>query len=132
MAINLRRRVERDLSFSLEGAWGLPVILIAPDGETIDTSENSGTQLKGQVLFDTIQVNPDTGDDMVVGNPIVTLRRSSLSRIPQPGENWIVKIPPEANSENPTEDYVLTSTRAPEGGKSIGIIRLYLRKAVQI
>lgn len=131
MAFNLRRQVELDLSVSLEGEWGLPVVLIQPDGTTIDTSLNSGETLVGQVLYDTVGVNPDTGDAIVISNPIVTLRRSSLSRIPISGEKWLVKIPADPSPEAVLEDYVLDPSRAIEGGRTFGFVRLYLRRAIQ-
>lgn len=131
MAVNLREKAEADLQVSLEGAWGLPVVLIDPAGNRIDTSENTGDPLTGQVLFDTVRVNPDTGDNMVIGNPVVTLRRSSLSRIPAPGERWLVKIPASSSTTAALDDFIIDSSRAPEGGKSIGFIRLYLRRAKQ-
>jgi len=128
---NLRQKIEQDLGSSLEGAWGLPVELIAPDGTRINTSQNDGDTLVGQVLYDTIRVNPDTGEEMVVNNPVVTLRRSSLSQVPAPGEIWGVRIPINPDPEADFEDFLLDKSRPPEGGRSIGFIRLYLRKAVQ-
>ena len=119
MALNLREQAESDLSFTLEGAFGLPVTLIAPDGSIQDN-------LTGQVLYDTIKVNPETGEEMVVNNPVVSLRRSSLDRIPLPGEKWIVKIPVDPSTTATLEDFIIDQTRPPEGGRSIGFIRLYL------
>jgi hypothetical protein len=125
MSINLREQVESDLAVSLEGDWALPVELVTPDGEVIDDIPGA------QILYDTVRVNPDTGEEMVVNNPIVVLRRSSLSRVPQPGEVWAVRIPVTPSTTAPLADFVIDPTRPPEGGASIGFIRLYLRKAKQ-
>jgi hypothetical protein len=122
--MNLRELAESDLLTTLEGEWALPVTLISPDAET-------QTGIMGQVLYDTVRVNPETGEDMVVGNPVVSLRRSSLNRVPLSGENWIVKIPTIPSFTAPLEDFVIDPTRPIEGGRSIGFIRLYLRKVVQ-
>lgn len=132
MAFNLRYQVEKDLAVSLEGDWGMPVELIQPDGTKIDTSLNSGDPLMGQVLYDTVGLNPDTGDQIISSNPIVTLRRSSLSRIPVSGEKWLVKIPADPSPEATMEDYVIDPSRAIEGGRTFGFVRLYLRRAKQI
>lgn len=129
--VNLREQVESDLSFTLEREWKLPVVLIDPDGNTIDTSLNDGETLGGQILYDTVRINPTTGEEMVVNNPIVSLRRSSLSRVPLPGEKWVVKIPTTPSTTAPKEDFVLSPTRPPEGGRSIGFIRLYLQRVEQ-
>ena len=131
MAVNLRERAEADLFVSLEGAFGLPVELIAPDGTSITLSENDGETLVGQVLYDTVRINPETGEDVVVNNPVVTLRRSSLSRIPVAGEKWVVKIPTTPSVAADKSLFVIDPTRPPESGASIGFIKLYLRKAQQ-
>lgn len=128
---NLREIAESHLATSIEKEWGLPVKLVSPDGVIIETSVHTGEDLKGQVLYDTVRINPDTGEEMVVGNPVVVLRRSSLSRVPESGEKWIVKIPTSPSESATLEDFIIDPSRPPEGGRSIGFIRLYLRRAVQ-
>lgn len=121
--MNLRERIERDLSFSLEGRWGLPVVLISPDGVR--------QPLTGQVLYDIVRIDPETGNDVIVETPVVTLRRSSLNRVPLAGENWIVEIPVSPSTTAAMQQYIMSPTRPPEGGRSIGIIRLYLQVVEQ-
>lgn len=121
--MNLRERVERDLAVSLEGRWGLPVILTSPDGE------RQG-DLKGQVLYGIRRIDPDSGNEIVVDTPAVTLRRSSLTRVPLAGERWIVEIPASVTDAT-MKPYHLTPDRPPEGGKSVGFIRLYLQEVEQ-
>jgi hypothetical protein len=129
--VSLRVLAESDLYRTLEHAddWGLPVELIDPDGVEYKKSANHPDEdLKGQVLYDTTEVQPETGLDMIVHKPVVTLRRSSLARIPLPGEKWAVRIP---ETPDPTAAKTLHMVeRAPEEGKAIGFIRLYLTKAV--
>ncbi len=135
--VNLREQAEADLSFTLEGEWRLPVELIDPDGNIINESENSPDPLNplalyGQVLYDIVQVNPETGEQMIINDPIVSIRRSSLPRIPEAGEKWLVKIPTDPSETATLEDFVIDPTRPPEGGRSLGFIRLYLRRAAQL
>jgi len=127
---NLLALNEKNLALTLEEN-SVPVTLIAPDGTTIDTSENDGEQLKGQVWHETNRIDPDTGETVVINHPYVVLRRSSLSRVPVPGEKWLVKIPTSPLEGAATEDFMFDPTRAPEGGKSLGFIKLYLRRAEQ-
>lgn len=122
--MNLRELSEKDLGRSLEGEWSLPVNLIDPDGARYDG-------LRGQVLFDIVRVNPETGEEVTVQTPVVTLRRSTLARIPAPGENWIVEIPATPSEAAAKVQHVLSPTRPPEGGASIGFIRLYLQAVEQ-
>ena len=133
---NLRERAEQDLGTTLEGQWGLPVELTGPGGIVYKTSANSPDPLnpltlKGQVLYTTPKIDPNTGEEIVVNKPVITLRRSSLERIPQDGENWHVKAPRDPSLTADLQDYVFTPNSASQGGRSIGFIRLYPSKAVQ-
>jgi len=123
MSINLREQAEADLAISLESDFALPVNLISPDGVHDDN-------LNGQVLYDQIR-QAETGEEIIVNNPSVSLRMSSLKRVPAPNETWIVQIPATPNRAAAKVDYVLDTARAPEKSSSIGFIRLYLIKAVQ-
>ena len=103
----------------------LPVYLIDPTG-----TKNS-TPYRGTVLGDLVRINPDTGERMVVSNPVVILRRSSLARVPLAGEKWIVEIPESPRAGAAMIQYALSPVRPPEGGQSIGFIRLYLQVVEQ-
>lgn len=129
---NLRKTQESVLNLSVEklGVWGLPVELIDPDGVEY-TTNNRGEILSGQVLFHRTVINPDTGEAMVVSKPVVTLRRSSLTRIPVDGETWFVRIPNEPDPDATKENYILDSSSALQDGASLGIIRLYLNQVSQ-
>lgn len=120
----MRATVERDLAVTLEGEWGLPVELVAPDGEKY-------AGIKGQVLYETVRLNPESGERVVIPTPVVTLRRSTLPRVPAPGERWLVSIP-ASPIDLTMVPHVISPTRAPEGGESIGFIRLYLQQAEQV
>jgi len=123
--MNIRERIERDLGTTLEGNYSLPVILIDPDGIEDEP-------YRAQILYDTLNINPDTGQAIISNNPIVSLRVSSLRRVPQAGEEWLFKIPitPSENAEK--VDFTLSKTRAPEGGVSIGFKRYYLSRVKQL
>lgn len=128
---NLRALAERDLGRSLEGPdWGMPVVLTAPDGERYATTV-AGQPLRGQVLYDIVRMNVDTGEKVSVPTPVVTLRRSSLPRVPEPGETWLVEIPESPLPDAPMVQKVTSGVRPPAGGMSIGFIRLYLQSVEQ-
>lgn len=127
--MGLRAEIEETLADSLEGEYGLPVVLTSPDGVRYSTSANDPTSaLCGQVLYDTISADAD-GNTIIEDRPVVTLRRSSLERIPVDGEVWAVEIPLDPTSDSSTATFLLE--RAMTGGRSIGYIKLYLRKAAQ-
>jgi hypothetical protein len=129
--VNIRAQIESDLSFSLESQddWGMPVEIIDPATGLIQTqSANDATKLlAGQVLYDRREQDPDTGLEIWVHRPVVTLRVSSLDAIPVRG--WIVRF-----ALSPVEGAPLVShyiERVPQDGRSIGFIRLYPGKLVQ-
>lgn len=126
--INLRAQVEKDLRHTLEGEFALPVELVAPDGE-VYTQTADGRPLTGQVLYNTVRNDIDTANRVVTDTSVVTLRRSSLTRIPLAGEKWLVRIP-----ESPVPGAAMvprTLGQPPEGGAAIGFIRLYLHAVEQ-
>lgn len=104
------------------------------------TDESAGTEIKilntsmplnGQVMYDTIEQDTDTGVDVIMHKPVVTLRRSSLVRIPVQTEKnqWLVSIPITPSQSATKQPYIMD--RPSEGGNSIGFIRLYLSQPVQ-
>lgn len=128
---NLRVRAAVDCKRLNIRDWGLLVELISPDGIKYDTDKETGESLKAlMTLYDRTLIVPETGEDVIVLEPIVILSRLSLERVPAPGEKWTVRIQESPTNEN-FLDYMISPTRAPEGGKSLNIIRLYLQKLEQ-
>jgi hypothetical protein len=129
--VGLRARLEADLEFALEETklWGIAVELIDPETGVDQTqSANDATKLlSGQVLYDTRDFDPQTGADIIVHKPVVTLRRTSLDAIPERG--WIVRLPLTPLDGAPLVSYSLE--RVAEDGGSIGFIRLYCGRLVQ-
>jgi len=128
---NLRVRAARDARKLNVRDWGLLVELIDPDGKKYNTDIISGEPLKSPLLtYDRIRIIPETGENMIIAEPTVVLSRLSLERIPEPGETWTVRI-----QESPTSeimiDYIISPTRAPEGGKSLELIQLFLQRIEQ-
>jgi len=122
--INLREKIEADLSTTLEGRFGLPVVLLSPDGERQTHSKNDPEQLlQAQVIYDTLQDNPDSGAEVIVHKPVITLRKSSLDRVPLPGERWAFSVPEEPRRDADQVWYLAERPR--EDGSSIGFVRLY-------
>jgi hypothetical protein len=126
--MGLRADIEEDLQETLEDGddFGMVVELVTPDNVTQTHSANDLTELlRGQVIYDTLVDTPETGALVTVRKPVVTLRRSSLVRIPETEESgWVVRIPSSPIEGATFEDY--TIEEAPEGCESIGFIRLYL------
>lgn len=130
--MNLRECVENDLSISLEGDWGLYVELINPDGEIINVNQNTGEKLKGQVLFGTLETNMETGETLMIQNPNVSLRISSLADYPTKAtykNGWFARIPLTPSLSAPLVTHKIAE--APLGGESIGFLTLFLEKAAQ-
>lgn len=123
---NLRQQVEADLHESLEGEWGVPVELTSPDGIVQRYSANNPDELlRGQVLYFSKREDPATGETVVVPQPVVTLRISSLIRVPIDGETWHIRVPISPRAGAPLQSLLFTSDRAREHGTDIGFIRIY-------
>lgn len=123
---NLRAAIESDLHDSLEGEFGMAVELTSPNGIQQIYSKNNPTELlKGQVLYSSRRIDPETGETIIVDQTVVTLRESSLNIVPQSGENWFIKMPISPVEGAEKENFVFTPTRAIEHGKDIGFIKLY-------
>ena len=114
---NIREQIETDLETTLEGDFSLPVELIDPDGVVYD-------DLVGQVLYNSIDEN-----EVFSNKPVVSLRISSLTRVPLSGENWAIRIPENPSTTDTLVTYVLD--KPPIHCRSIGFIKLYLTKTVQ-
>ena len=123
MPPNIRELAETDLAATLEGEFGLPVVLTDPTGvqQTVE----------GQILYDRVTLDPDTGNPVIDDNPIVTLRRSSLNPVPADGEKWFIEIPVTPSRTAETESFVFTPDRTVNTGGSIGYVKLYLQRIEQ-
>ena len=109
-----RLYLERALSYTLEKDFSDEVTLVSPDG--VDDT------VFGQVLWCSVRENPATGAQVVLGQPVATVRLSSLQRIPKKGEKWSVWIPRSNTDDTP----VLHILEKPFIEDSIGFMRLHL------
>ena len=127
--INLREQVELDLKDSIESEWKMNVELTSPDGIKQTYSKNNPAELLGgQVLYFSRGENPSTGEMIYVNLPVVTLRISSLDRVPVAGETWYIKMPISPVAGASKVAFVFTSDQAPQHGTDIGFIRIYPQK----
>jgi hypothetical protein len=127
---NVRAMVTNDLASTLEGEFGLPISLIGPDGQ-IYSKDKNGNPLKARIVWGTVRPNLQTGELTSIKDPIITIRRASLSRVPVSGETWCVMLPANTLSEVPSVVFYLDKGRAVEGDDSLGTVRLYLSKVAQ-
>jgi hypothetical protein len=122
--VSLRAQAEADLAVTLEDAagFGLPVVLIDPDGAT--------HAVNGQVLYDSIETTAE-GLSVIVHKPVVTVRRSSLPRVPLPTDSprWACRVPTSPVAGAALGTFLVE--RPEESGGSLGFVRLYLAKAEQ-
>jgi len=129
--MNIRTHIATDgLTTMIEGNFGFPVELTAPDGTEIKLNEN-GVTLKGQVLYDREAIDPESGDLKTVQETTVTLRKTALSRIPLAGETWKVAIPLDPALPAVLTTHLINSDKAPIDGDSIGFIKIFLQNVEQ-
>lgn len=123
--MSLSKLQESDLSAVLENPndWGMPVVLKGPTGAT--------QTVNGQVLRDSIMVNPETGEPVLNTTPVVTLRISSLNPVPQNGEKWYIEIPSTPDPASAKLGFLADGSKAFEFWRSFGIVKIRLTPAVQ-
>lgn len=132
---NLRALAVTDMREQNLKDWYLPVQFTDPDGNVYNKDNISGEQLQAvQILYSYPKMDPQTGEEILINEPVVVMARKSLARVPVAGERWHLRFPTEPDPTIPAAqwgDYVLSELRAPEVGESLGFIRLYPQKAVQ-
>lgn len=123
--MGIRQQLIKDNRQTIESTkdFGLPVVLIAPDGTKQDRSAlDDSRPLAGRITYSNY-INDLDGNEIVSRNPTVTLSIDSLTRVPREGENWIAQIPPNPNSEL-MSDY--TFERPPLLSRGLGRVKLFL------
>ena len=127
--MNLRTLAVKDVKNLNAKDWGAPIELMSPDGIWQKTDAETGGILQAiQVLYDYRKIDPGTGGEVIVNEPVVTISLSSLSRVPKAGERWVVRFSENPSTPETLSNFILSEDRAPEGGSSLGFIRLYPQK----
>lgn len=121
--MNLRALAEADLAHTLEGDFAAKIILKGPKG-AVQT-------VRGRVRYCKPRTNLDTGEVAYDFDPNITLRRSSLSPIPAADEKWYAAFPDGPRADAGLITMLLDTTRAPEGGQTLGTIQYYMQAADQ-
>jgi hypothetical protein len=121
--IDLRALAEADLAYSLEGDYAAEITLKGPNGAT--------QTVRGRVRYCKPRTNLDTGEVAYDFDPNITLRRSSLSPIPAADEKWSATFPDGPRTDAGSLTMLLDTTRAPEGGQTLGTIKYYMQAADQ-
>jgi len=123
-----RAQIERDLGLSLEGDFGQTIVLFDPEGHRHAYSANDPTKpLQARVTYEYQGVNAQ-GLPVTVHSPRVTVRLSSLDRVPLPGETWGIQFPKDPVLGAPNSTYEFKD-KPVAGGRSIGFLVLFPTKA---
>lgn len=133
--MDLRSLAESDLATTLEGDFGMQIILTSPADVIAHSSNYASATLRGQVLYDSVVENPETGGQVIINKPVISVRRSSLSVLPSdvPSDtnyykNWFVHIP-KSVTDSTLEHYKIETP--PQQGKSIGFMVMFLTRISQ-
>jgi len=121
MVFNPFRQAELDLSIA-ESGW-----------DTADFKYEDGTiqnDVPAQVLRNSVDVNPDTGEPMIVVLSSVSVRISSLTHVPGANETTQIRIPESVISGADVLDYIASETR-PNFKNAIGFMTFYPQIAEQ-
>lgn len=135
--MNLRDQAVKDARELNIRDWGQPVRFLAPDGkiyehDALDPEPDLAKKRRleaPQVLYDKKKINPATGEETTVSAPVVVMSRANMERVPRNGEKWLVQMPKEPGG--PMVWFGFSETKATEGGRSLGLIRIYLQELDQ-
>jgi len=120
--VDLRSKIERDLAVTLEGDYGIDATLVGPDGTIYPP-------VRGRLVYDHAEINPN-GETVVVHSPCLTLRTSTLPRVPLHDERWMFKVPKSVTDPTPAL-FFLDADRPPEDSGSIGFRKYFLFAGAQ-
>lgn len=110
--------------------WGFAFVALGPLGEQ-STDHTTGTELKSlQNISNTIKVDPESGEDIIVRNPQLTFSIDSMNPIPKAGEDWMFKIPTGSDSDEPSVWYKMSKDHVYQNDE-LGVITVHLIKIVQ-
>ena len=121
--LNVRALAEADLAHTIEGEFASVIVLIGPDG--------AKQTVQGRVRLCKARIDTETGEQVVVPDPNVTVRRSSLSPVPATGESWYAQIPSGPRADSDTTTYRIDTSRAPQGGGTLGTLKFPLVRVAQ-
>ena len=118
------RELANKVTVKMHGLSGSTVFLTGPDGirrQYDDCIFTSGR----------ITESPDSGEEIVVINPVASFSRSSLVVVPQNGEKWALEAPVEVGNPDELTMFQMDKSKSIEGGKSLDTIILKLTQSKQ-
>ena len=126
MALNLREHAATNgLRRTVKGNFALPVDIVFASG-------NEQLQEGAQVLYDTEQIDPETGDLISVKNTWITFVKVDLDEEINQGDKAYFKFP--KNPSEPSGDQlqgVLDGSKTIIDGQSLGFIRIPITETEQ-
>lgn len=124
MAGEVLDMMETDLGITIEADFASRCSMVDPDGNVITTSVHGGA-LSARFTDDYVSTG-QSGEAIIVKDPMIIMRISSLARVPKGGEAW------SFCNLRTGKLYVLDGqTKVPERADSIGFVRLYPRQVTQ-
>lgn len=110
----LRQEMEADLAEILEGDYGQEITL--QDPTTGESTTVQGQDIRGMRMFD-----PDSGMEVFVKTPVVTVRNSRFTTLPREGWGCLIRT---SLTDTTTVSYVVD--RVAEDGDSFGWTKCFL------
>ncbi len=123
MSIAMNALAEHDLGTTLEGDWKRSADFKYPDG-TIQED------VPCQISWNDVEFNPMTGEPMLGRVNTVTARISTLTYVPEQGDNVQIRFIPDSAGVGTKIDTIMSATRPPKIN-SIGWITFYPQLAEQ-
>jgi hypothetical protein len=121
----LLREIQKVTEEVIEKEVGQKVVLLDDEGREYDKSAlNPENDLMGFLVSESLEYDINTGTEVLVDAPVLSLPLRALERIPQDGEKWIIRVQTSPFSEDLTS---FTLSGPPKNAKTIGYINLKLQ-----
>lgn len=125
MALNLREHAATaGLRKTVQGNFGMPVDIVFASG-------NEQLSIQAQVLYDTEEIDPESGDLISVRREWVTLIKADLDEEINQGDTAYFKIPKSPDDQTTKIERMLDNSQQIVDGASLGFIRIPLTQVEQ-
>lgn len=114
-----------------QNRWGVEYSAMGPDGVWQTVDAESGNPLKTiQVVYNSVEYKPETGEEVVVRDPNITISTRDLDPFPKEGENWVFRLPESMNPGASTKLYKMKKQNFLREDV-LGTCRIYLGEVKQ-
>lgn len=114
-----------------ESLFGVHFRAVGPDGIWKNIDAESGEPLKTmQIIYNSVDEDVQTGAEVIVRTPNVTISNRCLNPFPSPGEHWVFEVPENPMPGASMKQYAMSRDREYREDV-LGVTTIYLIEMAQ-